>query len=224
MERVAYTAIRRLPEDVPFVRVFLTQLRRSTLFEIVLTIVVAGGLAVTVQAYAVKPYRIPSGSMKPTLKIGQRVIVDRFSHRVGASPKVGEVIVFRPPAGADEGICADARQGEGTRYPCGRAGVKPDTSTFIKRVVAVGGDTIAVKHGRAVRNGLRATEPFIAPCAVGADCNFPRAITVPKGHVYLMGDNRGESDDSRFWGPVPVAWVIGRAFGTYWPPSRIGGV
>jgi signal peptidase I len=206
------------------VRSLAAALRRNTLFEIVLTVIVAGGLAVTVQAYAVKPYTIPSGSMKPTLKVGQRVIVDRFSHRLGASPKVGEVIVFRPPAGADDGVCADARQGAGTPYPCGTAAAKPDDSTFIKRVVAMGGDTVAIKDGHVIRNGRRTSESFIAPCAAGGDCDFPRAIRIPEGHVFLMGDNRGESDDSRFWGPIPVAWVIGKAFGTYWPPGRIGGV
>jgi signal peptidase I len=206
------------------VRSLLAVLRRSVLFEIAFTIVVALGLAITVQAYAVKPYRIPSGSMLPTLKIGQRVVVDRFSHRLGATPKVGQIVVFRPPAGADDEVCGDSHQGGDTRSPCGRPVNKQDPTTFIKRVVAVGGDTISVKNGHAVRNGKMASEPFIAPCGGGSGCDFPHAIRVPKGDVFLMGDNRGESDDSRFWGPVPTSWVIGRAFATYWPPERIGGV
>jgi signal peptidase I len=205
------------------VRPLLTRMRRSTLFEVVFTVVVAAGLALTVQAYAVKPYRIPSASMQPTLKVGQRVIVDRFSHRLGTPPKVGEIIVFHPPSSADDQTCANSHQGEDTDHPCGRVVAQQDSETFIKRVVAVGGDTIAVRNGHVIRNGRRASEPFIAPCDGGAGCDFPKAIRVPKGHVFLMGDNRGESDDSRFWGPIPISWVIGRAFATYWPPDRIGG-
>jgi signal peptidase I len=89
-------------------------------------------------------------------------------------------------------------------------------------VVGVGGDRIAVRGGHVVRNGRLQSEPFIAPCAGGQGCDLPRAITVPRGYVFCMGDNRGASDDGRFWGPIPVDWVIGEAFATYWPPKRIG--
>jgi signal peptidase I len=65
-------------------------------------------------------------------------------------------------------------------------------------------------------------ESFTRPCGPGAICNLPKTITIPKGYFFMMGDNRGESDDSRYWGPVPKAWIIGEAFATYWPPDRIG--
>jgi signal peptidase I len=195
---------------------------RHPLFELVFTIVVALGLALAVQAYAVKPYRIPSSSMEPTLDIGQRVLVNRLSHRLGAQPHVGDVIVFHPPRGADNEVCGDRHSGNGTQAPCARPVAQPDSQTFIKRVVAVGGDSIAIVDGHAVRNGQRANEPFAASCGGGSDCNFPSTIRVPPGYVFVMGDNRGASDDSRYWGPVPVSWVIGKAFATYWPPSRIG--
>ena len=71
-------------------------------------------------------------------------------------------------------------------------------------------------------NGKVQNEPFIRECSPGNDCNFPDPITVPPDHWFMMGDNRGASDDSRFWGPVPKKWIIGRAFFTYWPPDRIG--
>ena len=93
---------------------------------------------------------------------------------------------------------------------------------FIKRVVGVPGDTIAIRDGHVIRNGKRQTEKFIKPCTGGEECNFPRAILVPKDDYFMMGDNRGSSDDSRFWGPVPKKWIIGAAFATYWPPGRIG--
>jgi signal peptidase I len=202
----------------------LTRLRRSRLFELVFTVVVALGLAVCVQAYAVKPYRIPSGSMEPTLDVGQRVLVDRLTHRLGSSPSVGDVVVFHPPAGADNQVCGSRTTGAATQTPCAVAVPKQDSQTFIKRVVAVGGDTIAVVDGHAVRNGRRAQEPFAAPCGGDSSCNFPRAIRVPRGFVFMMGDNRGLSDDSRYWGPIPVSWVIGRAVASYWPPARVGGL
>jgi signal peptidase I len=198
------------------------RLRRRSLFELVVTIVVSLGLALCVQAYAVKPYRIPSESMEPTLDVGQRVLVNRMSHRLGSTPKVGDVVVFNPPRGADDEVCADPGSGNGTGIPCRRAVARRDSQTFIKRVVAVGGDRIGIVDGHAIRNGRRASEPFAEPCGAGADCDFATAIRVPASHVFLMGDNRGQSDDSRYWGPVPVSWVIGRAFATYWPPGRVG--
>ncbi len=76
-----------------------------------------------------------------------------------------------------------------------------------------------------IRNGKPTKEPFISSTCVddaGAGCNFRNPITVPPGHYFMMGDNRGESDDSRFWGPIPTSWIIGEAFATYWPPKRIG--
>jgi signal peptidase I len=203
-------------------RSLIRRARSNSLVELVVLVAIALFLALTVQAYAIKPYRIPSGSMEPTLKIGQRVIVDRLTHRLGSSPSVGDIEVFNPPAGADDEQCGAAGQGEGTARPCSRPVPNKSSETFIKRVVAVGGDTIAIRNGHVIRNGKRASEPFAASCGGGSDCNFPHAITVPKGYVFMMGDNRGESDDSRFWGPVPVSWVIGRALVTYWPPDRIG--
>ena len=65
-------------------------------------------------------------------------------------------------------------------------------------------------------------EPYIIPCGSAGACNLPKTITIPPGMYFMMGDNRGASDDSRFWGPVPKEWIIGEAFATYWPPDRIG--
>lgn len=79
-----------------------------------------------------------------------------------------------------------------------------------------------MRDGHVVRNGSRQTEPFAARCGAAPECDFARTITVPKDSVYLMGDNRGRSQDSRLWGPVPVSWVVGEALVVYWPPGHLG--
>jgi signal peptidase I len=191
----------------------------GSLLELVVIVAVALGLALGIQAFLVKPYRIPSESMVPTLEIGQRVLVNRIGHSF-TKPDVGDVVVFHPPEGAD----GDPRCG--VEHPptqvCPRPVPRKDSVNFIKRVVAGPGDRIKVVHGRVWLNGKRQKEPFARPCGVGEGCDYPREITVPAGHYFMMGDNRGSSDDSRFWGPVPDKWIIGGAFATYWPPKRIG--
>jgi signal peptidase I len=105
--------------------------------------------------------------------------------------------------------------------PCSRPTPEASSQTFIKRVVGVAGDRIALRHGRVVRNGELQAEPYARPCGA-PECDLPRPARVPEDFVYLLGDNRGASQDSRFWGPVPVSWVIGEAIGVYWPPGHAG--
>jgi signal peptidase I len=191
--------------------------------ELVLIVATALGLALAIQAFVVKPYRIPSGSMLPTIQLGQRVLVDRLGNDF-SSPHVGEIIVFHPPKNYDLG-CLNSSEGQagGARAkPCGVSRAEESSQTFIKRVVGLPGDRIAIIGGHVYRNGVPEKDSYIAPCAGQTSCQFPVAITVPRGDYYMMGDNRGESDDSRFWGPVPRSWIIGDAFLTYWPPDRIG--
>ena len=192
----------------------------GSLLELVLIVAVALGLALGIQAFLVKPYRIPSESMVPTLEIGQRVLVNRIGARFG-DPDVGDVVVFHPPAGAEQG-----RECGGGPPPQGQVCTQPSAEkadvNFIKRVVAGPGDRLRLEDGRVVLNGERQDEPFAQPCGGGEGCDFPSEITVPAGHYFMMGDNRGASDDSRFWGPVPEEWIIGEAFATYWPPKKIG--
>ncbi len=198
--------------------------RRNSIVSTVLMVAVVLGLVFAVQALAVKPYLIPSESMLPTLQVHQRVVVERVSHHLGGTPAVGDIIVFHPAAGADAETCASRDQGPGTPTPCAVPDGRPSGETFIKRVVGVPGDRLRIEGGHVVRNGRRAAEPFTLPCGDGSDCTFPRAITVPPGTVYVMGDNRGDSEDSRYWGPVRTDWIIGRAVGSYWPPKRVGGL
>ncbi len=192
----------------------------ASLVELVVTIAVAVGLAILIQAFIVKPYRIPSSSMVPTLDPGQRVLTNRLS----THPSVGDVVVFHPPHGADfdNPVCGDASQGTGHQQACDQPTAQESTQTFIKRVVAGPGDTLFIQNGHVYRNGVKEKDGYIAPCGADSSCNFTKPIKVPPGHYFMMGDNRGLSDDSRFWGPVPQQWIIGVAFFTYWPPSRLG--
>jgi len=192
----------------------------KSIIELVITVGVAVGLALLIQAFIVKPYKIPSPSMEPTLSIGQRVLANRLIDH----PSVGDVVVFHPPAGADpvSPVCGDTSQGSGHSQACDQPTTGESTQTFIKRVVAGPGDVIRIIDGHVYRNGVRENDSYTLSCGGGPSCNFPTPIKIPPGHYFMMGDNRGASDDSRFWGPVPDKWVIGVAFFTYWPPDRIG--
>lgn len=193
----------------------------SSAVELVLIVLVAVGLALGIQAWVVKPYRIPSGSMEPTLAVGQRVLVDRIGMHFG-KPHVGEIAVFHPPEGAQQEACGLATRIAPGGAACSQPVPKEAGVNFIKRIVAGPGDTIKVVEGHVIRNGKRESDSYIRPCPGVSECNFPVPIRIPAGYWFMMGDNRGESDDSRFWGPVPTGWIIGGAFATYWPPDRIG--
>lgn len=198
--------------------------------ELVGIVAMALFFAITIQAFAVKPYVIPSESMSPTLVVGQRLLVDRFSHNVGGDPELGDITVFMPPpsAGSSTGQCAIA--GEGPSYAggpdsdrsCSRAVPGEGPRAFVKRIVGMPGDRIAVQDGHVVRNGRRTSEPFVTPCGGGPECDLGE-IDIAAGRYFLMGDNRGNSADSRYWGPVAREQIIGRAVVTYWPIGRIGG-
>jgi signal peptidase I len=197
----------------------------KSLIELAVTLAVAVALALLIQAFIVKPYRIPSGSMIPTLAIGQRVLVNRIGSDF-SSPQIGDIVVFHPPKNYAEG-CADPDEGENQsgelgNSPCGVAQRQASTQTFIKRVVGLPGDRISIRDGQVIRDGVAERDPYAVRCGDLDTCTFPGTITVPRGDYYMMGDNRPDSEDSRFWGPVPTAWIIGRAFFTYWPPGRIG--
>jgi signal peptidase I len=192
----------------------------KALLELILTIAVAIALALLIQAFIVKPYRIPSESMVPTLVIGQRILANRLINH----PSVGDVVVFHPPKGADPqpAVCGVSNEGGNSSQACDVPTPQESSQTFIKRVVGGPGDRISIRDGHVVRNGVEQREPYIEPCVPGNSCNFPKTIVIPPGDYFMMGDNRGSSDDSRFWGPVPDKWIIGVAFFTYWPPDRIG--
>jgi len=188
--------------------------------ELAITIAVAVGIAFGIQAVLIKPYRIPSPSMVPTLDVGQRILVNRLD----THPGLYAVVVFHPPAGADPNvpICGDPAQGAGHAQACDKPTPSESALTFVKRVVGLPGDRLQIKNGHVWRNGLEEKGSYVQRCVGASDCTFAKTIVVPPGEYYMMGDNRGISDDSRYWGPVPQKWIIGVAFFTYWPIDRIG--
>ena len=188
--------------------------RAGSGLELLLVAAVAIGLALLIQAFLVKPYRIPSGSMLPTLRVGQRILVDRIGSNF-SSPRIGDIVVFHPPKYYSRG-CANPsegvnRDGQYATRGCAVRQALPSSLTFVKRVVGLPGDRLRIVGGHVYRDGVRERDAYIDPCHGIGSCDFPGTIAVPRGDYYMMGDNRGESDDSRFWGPVPKAWIIGEA-------------
>ena len=184
-------------------------MRRGRFFDYGLVAVVAIALALVIQAYAIKPYRIPSESMASTLRPGDRVLVNRVVYHL-RHPERGDVLVFRFP--------------------------RDPSIVFIKRVVGVPGDVLQVREGRLYVNGEHVSEPYVhrtggsldptlamAPLdgsTMPAPWSLAAPFTVPAGSYFVMGDNRTDSDDSRDWGVVPQDAIIGEGFFLYWPPRR----
>jgi signal peptidase I len=173
------------------------------------TIVGAIAIVLAIKAWIVNPYRIPSSSMEPTLHCARpgsgceagfsdRVLACRFCYHLW-SPKRGDIIVFKTPP------LADVR--------CGAGG------TFVKRLIGLPGDMWEERNGYIYINGKRLNEPYVRPDR--RDVRTIAAKRIPKGQYFMMGDNRSSSCDSREWGSVPRANLIGKVFATYWPPNRI---
>jgi signal peptidase I len=157
-------------------------------------------------------YRVPSGSMEPTLPIGTRVTVNY------RPPTVGAVVIFHPPEGAEAQECGPTPHTVSPGGPaCDAHLPKKSNAEFIKRIVAGPGDEIYVRMGHVYRKTsssdhfVREPDPYIRACGTNPECNFPVAIKIPAGQWFMLGDNRGESDDSRFYGPVPTSWIVGTA-------------
>lgn len=182
-----------------------TASRGRTIVEYVVLAVVAVAVALLIQAFLVKPYRIPSASMEDTLLIGDRVLVDRISWRF-AQPERGDIVVFHPPFHGP---------------------------VLIKRIIGLPNDEISLRGGFVYINGRRLDEPYVRrvdggqepsePFSNGLPWSLQEPYKVPAGSYFVMGDNRTDSGDSREFGPITRKQFVGRAFAKYWPPGRIGG-
>jgi signal peptidase I len=178
--------------------------------EYVAVVAIAVLVALAVQSWILKPYRIPSESMLDTLRPGDRVLVNRVTFHL-RDPQRGDVIVFHYPEDPE--------------------------IVFIKRVVGVPGDVLEVREGRLYVNGKKAPEPYVhrtdgrldptvAQAAIqGSTLHDPWSLAepfrVPAANYFVMGDNRTDSDDSRDWGTVPSSAIVGEGLATYWPLSRL---
>lgn len=160
--------------------------------EAVVIVCAAFLLALLIQFFIVKPFAIPSESMEPTLEISDRVLVNRLVYHF-REPRRGDIIVFHPPGSA------------------------PGSEPFIKRVVAIGGDTVSVHDGKLWVNGVAQTEPYLKDQKI---LDVYPEVKINTGFVWAMGDNRNNSGDSRVFGPVSLKLIIGRAFCVYWPPGH----
>jgi signal peptidase I len=202
--------------------------RRHFWRELVLIVVVAAALTLVVKAFVVQVYRIPSASMENTLQIGNRVLVNKIVYHTRSIAR-GDIVVFSgqdswgpdaPPTSGDpivriwNGLLADV-------------GLSSSQTYYVKRVIGLPGDKVACcTAGKVTVNGVPLSEStYLYP---GDAPSFPfKTVTVPAGHLWVMGDHRGDSDDSREHpgdpggGAIPVSEVVGRAFLVIWPPSQI---
>lgn len=157
----------------------------------------------------VEVFRIASPNMVPRLQPGERVEFDLDAYAGDAEPATGDIVLLHPPRGAlrTDGQCGRPRN-PGRRL-CVEPRGRPAKASFVQRVVAVGGDRIAFRRGRFSVDGKRERRR-LERCGSDEVCTFMGRIRVPAGHVYVAGDNRPSSDDSRFWGALSVEQVVGR--------------
>jgi signal peptidase I len=192
-------------------------------------VMVAVILASLIRSFVGLAFYIPSESMYPTLKINDRVIVSRISYRFG-DPDRGDVVVFRNPGYVDtEHPNVFERVGRVLFEIAGSR--QPKDKNYIKRVIGLPGDKMMFKDGSVYINGEKLDETWLEP---GVTTSFPdhenQIITVPKDHYFMMGDNRGDSCDSRCFGPpgsekpvfIERSAIVGRAFHRIWPFNRFG--
>ena len=161
--------------------------------------IVALAIAFFLRAFIVEPRFIPSGSMEPTLQVGDRILVDKISQQ-WQEPKRGDILIFYPP-----------------KSPA----IDDTTKAYIKRLIGIEGDRIAVQDGKVYRNGEALNETYIAEVP-----NYRmREVTVPQGYYWMMGDNRNYSNDSHIWGFLPKQNVIGKATIRFFPfGDRLGAI
>lgn len=162
------------------------------------TLALTATLSLLLRAAIVEAFMVPTGSMRPTIQEGDRLLGTKFQYWFRA-PRAFEIVVFRPPESA-------------------QGSITPDVKRLVKRVVAVEGDVIEIEAGVVRVNGVALLEPYIA-----APPHYSLPPTrVPDGNVFVLGDNRNQSLDSHLWGFLPESELVAHVVARYWPPSRIG--
>jgi len=169
------------------------------LIETALLVLLAFALAQGIKAYVVQPFVIPTGSMQPTIELKNYVLAEKITYRFSRRPRYGDIVVFKNPTN------------------------DPGAPILIKRCIAVGGQTVDLKDGKVLVDGVQLDEPYTygKPTEpLNAAIQYP--FRVPDNNYWMMGDNRTNSGDSREFGPVPDEKVIGHAVWTYWPVDQFG--
>jgi signal peptidase I len=161
-------------------------------------VIVALAIALVVRVFIAEPRYIPSPSMMPTLAVGDRLLIEKVSYHL-QPPSRGDIVVFEPPP-----------QLQDYGYSAGQA--------FIKRVIGLPGDTVQVSQGQVLINGQALIEQYILEAP---EYEMP-PVRVPTGSLFMMGDNRNDSNDSHVWGFLPIQNAIGRAAFRFWPLEKVG--
>ncbi len=182
-------------------------------------VALAAMIAVGLRTFVAQAFSIPSASMFPQLEVGDRVVVSKLAYDLH-DPNRGDIVVFDcPPATG----CAD-RDGQRTLLSRGLQWVlesvglrQPSAEEYIKRVVGLPGETVEGRDGEIYVDGQRLVEPYLTPPVVTS--NF-EPVTLDDGELWVMGDNRANSSDSRIFGPIDTGTVVGRATLRVWPPTR----
>ncbi len=193
--------------------------KTSFLVELPILVLVALVVAVLIKTFLVQAFWIPSGSMIHTLEINDRVLVNKLSYLLG-DPERGDVVVFDPPFGVEDetepllqAIVRNIAESLGLQTPA--------VEDLIKRVVAVGGEELEIKENQVLVDGVPIDEPYLDESVLMPDFG---PVQVPAGSVFVMGDNRPRSQDSRRFGSIETDSIVGRAFVRVWPFDRWGGL
>ena len=182
--------------------------RRRVLLEASVVVALAVIIAIVLRTFVVGTYLIPSGSMEPTLMINDRILVDKLSYHLHGTHR-GDIVVFSTPPAEN----------------CGG----PPVADLVKRVIGLPGETVSLSDGAVYIDGKRLPEPWFTPGTEPPTTPGPsqepyalrHPFKVPAGHVYVMGDNRTVSCDSRYWGPILESSIVGKVDLRFWPLSRI---
>jgi signal peptidase I len=166
------------------------------LVEWAVVLLVAVGVAVGIRTFVVQTFYIPSASMEPTLMIGDRILVDKLSYHLHSVHR-GDIVVFATPPGENAG---------------------PQVKDLVKRVIGLPGETVSSSAGQVDINGQPLKEPWLVKGTVTTGIQTQK---IPAGEYFVMGDNRSDSQDSRFFGPIHRSLIVGRVVVKIWPPTAV---